>query len=107
MCKDTDISERASDTSWRIHMPNLLEEALTNPGASALARPLNILGQKLCELAELAIEIDDPRLHLIMLDLALYSAGHPPETSLDEISKTRKELLRQISALQNSNMQGN
>lgn len=90
----TDLTER-TPLGWRVHTPNLLEEVLNNPGAAALKIPLQILGQKLNELGELAVEIDDPRLHLLMMDLTLYAQGDPDETPIDEIAETR-EALRQL-----------
>jgi len=85
--------------SWKVHLPNLLEEILTNPTTGALAMPLTILGHTLHELAELAIEIDDPRLHLMMLDLTLYEAGDPNKTDPAEITRIRNLLIDQCEQL--------
>lgn len=54
------------------NLPGLLDEVLCNKGASALVRPIQITKQILAELAQLAIEIDDKRLHVMMLRLGLY-----------------------------------
>jgi hypothetical protein len=87
------------ELKWRCHIPNLFQEILNNPGTSALARPLNLLGNRLHDLAELAIEIDDPRLHLMMMDLTLYEAGDPEKTPKNEVAKTRAELQRKIDQM--------
>ncbi|MEM1077434.1 MAG: hypothetical protein AAGI09_02805 [Pseudomonadota bacterium] len=92
--------ERMPDLNWRIHTPNLLQEVLNNKGAAALKVPLTLLGQKLHELAALSLEINDPRLHLMMMDLTLYAQGDPEETPLDEVSETRQALLAQIAEVQ-------
>ena len=80
---------------WTVHVPYLFNEILTNPGTSALEKPLQILGRVLHELAELAIEIDDPRLHLMMMDLTLYEAGDPDKTPESEQREIRKKLYKQ------------
>jgi len=91
------LAEQVDDVRWKVHTTNLLEEVLNNKGASILAIPLKVLGEKLAEIAELAIEIDDPRLHLLMMDLTLYSASDPAETPLDEIAEIRTALIEQIN----------
>jgi hypothetical protein len=78
---------------WKVHMPNLLKEILTNPGTSALVKPLQIVAHTLHELAELAIEIDDPRLHLMMFDLTLYEISDPLQTDKDVIANAREYLV--------------
>tara|TARA_R110000851_G_scaffold32845_5_gene87866 strand:- start:1880 stop:2329 length:450 start_codon:yes stop_codon:yes gene_type:complete len=89
-----------NELKWRCHTPNLFREILVNPGTSALTMPLRLLGHRLHDLAELAIEIDDPRLHLMMMDLTLYDDGDPEKTPPEEIHKTRAELQRKIKQLE-------
>ena len=55
-----------------VFLPALLKETLNNKGADALRAPIQITLGLLAQLAELAIEIDDPRLHLMMIRLGLY-----------------------------------
>lgn len=63
---------------WTVHLPNLLREAVEgNPSGSALAIPMTITGHLLAELAQVALEIDDPRLHRMMLRLTLYDQADP------------------------------
>lgn len=54
------------------NLPGLLDEILCNNGTSILKMPIQIVKCILVELAELAVEIDDPRLHKLMLRLGLY-----------------------------------
>lgn len=102
----TDQKNRFTDTGlhWRVHVPNLMKEILVNPGTSMLAMPLRLLGANLHELAELAIKIDDPRLHLMMIDLALYEVGDLNITPLAKYQETRAELVRQCEAIERQTM---
>lgn len=54
------------------NLPGLLDEVLSNQGTSVLRTPILLTKKLLSELAELAIEIDDNRLNLLMLRLGLY-----------------------------------
>ncbi len=54
------------------YLPGLLGEVLNNPTCAILKIPIQITKDILRELAVLAIEIDDPRLHLMMIRLGLY-----------------------------------
>ena len=57
------------------NLPGLLDEVLCNRGTEILKIPIQITKRILAELAELAIEIDDPRLHKMMLRLGLYDVS--------------------------------
>jgi hypothetical protein len=51
--------------------------------------PLNIFKRKLCEVVERAIQLDDPQLNIIMLEMSLYEV-HPNEIVKQiEIQKKR------------------
>lgn len=54
------------------YLPGLLGEVLNNPTCAILKVPIQITKDILADLARLAIEIDDPRLHLMMIRLGLY-----------------------------------
>ena len=58
-----------------VHLPNLLKEVMNNPGSSILRIPINTTIGLLRELAGLAIKIDNPELHIIMLRLGLYECS--------------------------------
>lgn len=89
-------SSQSLTMEWKVHLPNLFSEILANPGTDILRQPLNILTQILKELASLCIEIDDPRLNILMLRLMLY------EVSPQDVSKHIKEQKARLSqSLQN------
>lgn len=72
------------------NLPGLLDEVLNNKTCGILKLPINITKGILAELAQLAIEIDDDRLHVMMLRLGMY------ECSAAERVKKIKELKRRI-----------
>ena len=91
--------QETDDLSWRINTARLLKEIASNESMWILAKPLTILGHKLHDLAELAVKINDPRLHLWCMDMALYEQGNPEETPLDEIRDLRAQLIKQIEEM--------
>lgn len=55
------------------HLPNLLRELVEgHPSPGPLTRAVNLTLPILAALAERAIQIDDPRLNILMLRLAMY-----------------------------------
>lgn len=59
---------------WRSHLPNLLIEIVdSNPTAWALRMPIILTRSILTEVAERAIELDDPALNILMLRLSMYA----------------------------------
>lgn len=54
------------------NLPGLLDEVLSNQTCAILKLPINLTKGILAELAQLALEIDDDRLHIMMLRLGLY-----------------------------------
>lgn len=77
---------------FRIHVPNLLHEiALLNPnGGGVMKIPLNIFRIYLAKVAERAIQIDDPELNILMLEMALYEVD--VYNIRDEIRKQKKRI---------------
>lgn len=73
------------------NLPGLLDEVLNNPTCGILKLPINITKGILAELAQLAIEIDDDRLHVMMLRLGMY------DCSAKERVEKIKELNRRIA----------
>lgn len=61
-------------------LPGLLDEVLSNESCSILFIPINITKRILAELAGVAIEIDDARLHRMMLRLGLYDCDYRERT---------------------------
>ena len=72
------------------NLPGLLDEVLSNQTCAILKLPINITKGILAELAQLAIEIDDDRLHIMMLRLGLY------ECSASERVKRIKQLKEKV-----------
>lgn len=75
------------------HLPNLLAEVLNNPTTWILKMPIEITREILAELAQLAIEIDDDRLHIMMLRLGLYDV--PASARVEEIKKLQQRIKEQ------------
>ena len=67
------------------NLPGLLDEVLNNNGTGILRVPIMITKGILAELATLAIEIDDPRLHKLMLRLGLYAC-----TAADRVARIKE-----------------
>lgn len=72
------------------HLPNLLAEVLNNETCWVLKIPIKITRGILAELAQLAIEIDDPRLHIMMLRLGLYDCS--AKERVDKIKEFKKKI---------------
>ena len=72
------------------YLPGLLKEVLDNPTTGILRIPINITLDILAQLAQLAIEIDDPRLHIMMLRLGLYDV--PASERVEKIKQLKEEL---------------
>ena len=59
--------------SFSVHLPNLLREAIEgNPSGQMLVIPMRITQGLLAKVAARAIELDDPEMNALMLELALY-----------------------------------
>ncbi len=78
---------------WRVHTPNLLRELLSNNGAEALTRPVQIFSSLLLQVAARAIELNDPKLNALMCRLALYTIADPqsPDYNPDIANKVMEE----------------
>lgn len=68
---------------WKVHTPKLFREILNTPGTEVLASPLNIMLGILKLTAQRAIELDDPKLHKLMVRLTLYEQADPDSTEYD------------------------
>jgi hypothetical protein len=80
---------------FRVHTPYLLKEIVENglvKNAGVLKTPLNILRNYLGLVAQRAIEINDPQLNILMLEMALYD-GTPAEirVAIEEQKKLIQE----------------
>lgn len=74
------------------NLPGLLDEVLSNQTCAILKLPVNITKGILAELAQLAIEIDNDRLHIMMLRLGLY------ECTASKRVETIRRLQRKIGS---------
>ena len=78
-----------NDMVWKVGLPAFLKEIVECSSNTPYAITFNILAQVLNVLIERAIEINDPALNIIMLNLGLYEGAH--DKNVDEvISKLRK-----------------
>jgi len=62
---------------WKVHLPKLFEEILGNTSMAIMARPLQITLGLMQQVAQRAIELDDPKLLALMFRLALYEQADP------------------------------
>lgn len=78
-----------NDMVFKVDVPRLLKEIAECSDYVPYAASFRILAQVLNVLTERAIEINDPALNIIMLNLGLYEGAH--DKNADEvISKLRK-----------------
>ncbi len=63
---------------WKVHTTGIFAEMLSNKQVNACFWiPLNIMRDLLGQVAERAIELNDPELHRLMIRLTLYSMSDP------------------------------
>lgn len=79
-----------SDNMWKFDLPAFLKESQLCTEGNAYDVCWNILRRLLVILTERAIELDDPVLNIIMLNLSLYDNSHTEE------GKEAVKKLRQI-----------
>lgn len=78
-----------NDMVWKVDLPAFLKEIVECSSNTPYATTFKILAQVLNVLIERAIEINDPALNIIMMNLGLYEGVH--DKNVDEvISKQRK-----------------
>ena len=78
-----------NDMVWKVDLPKFLKEISECSANVPYAASFQILAQVLNVLTERAIEINDPALNIIMLNLGLYEGAHD-ETIDEVISQLRK-----------------
>lgn len=78
---------------WRVHTLNLLTEMVENNNKMGIFfQPVNIFREILCQVAERAIELNDPQLNILMLRLALYEVA--PD-NITEVIEQQEKLITQ------------
>ena len=76
----------------RVDTPYLIKQVFDNPGSSQLRIPFNTVLRLLAAVAERAIELDDPKLNMLMIKLNLYEFDQKDGSKLiDECLKRMKE----------------
>ena len=78
-----------NDMVWKVDLPKFLKEISECSINVPYAASFRILAQVLKVLTERAIEINDPALNIIMLNLGLYEGAHDKNAG-EVISKLRK-----------------
>lgn len=74
---------------WKVDLPRLLKEIAECSKSTPYPKTFTILARVLEILAERAIEINDPALNIIMMNLGLYEGAHDKSAG-EVISKLRK-----------------
>lgn len=78
-----------NDMVWKVDLPKFLKEISECSKNVPYAASFQILAQVLRVLTERAIEINDPALNIIMLNLGLYEGAHDKNVG-EVISQLRK-----------------
>ena len=79
------------DMVWKVDLPSLLKEISECSINVPYAASFRILAQVLNVLTERAIEINDPALNIIMLNLGLYEEAH--DKNVDEVISQLRKLI--------------
>jgi hypothetical protein len=81
-----EIEKDGIDLSWRVNTVSLLNEIAINggPGVSIMKIPLTIFKCVLGEVAQRALELNDPKLNALMCRLALYEQSDPYSKDYNE-----------------------
>lgn len=80
-----------NDMVWKVDLPSLLKEIAECSKSVPYAKTFKILAQVLNVLTERAIEINDPALNIIMLNLGLYEGAH--DKNVDEVISQLRKLI--------------
>ena len=78
-----------NDMVWKVDLPRLLKEISECSKSTPYPVTFTILARVLGILTERAIEINDPALNIIMMNLGLYEGVHD-KNACEVISKLRK-----------------
>lgn len=86
--------EASVKLGWKVHTTDLFKEISSNIKHNPQVRiPLQILQNLLGQVAQRAIELNDPQLNKLMIRLTLYSIADPnsPDYDYEAVSKILKE----------------
>ena len=73
----SDILPVSVDYEWQSHVRGLFDEIRQNPQCAIMDKPLRITYGILQQVAQRALELDDPKLNILMCRLAMYSFSDP------------------------------
>ena len=80
-----------NDMAWKVDLPSFMKEIAECSKSTPYAVTFKILNSVLGILAERAIEINDPALNIIMLNLGLYEGAH--DKNVDEVISQLRKLI--------------
>lgn len=80
-----------NDMVWKVDLPSFLKEIAECSKSVPYSMTFKILVQVLNVLVERAIEINDPALNIIMLNLGLYEVAH--DKNVDEVISQLRKLI--------------
>lgn len=80
-----------NDMAWKVDLPSFMKEIAECSKNTPYAVIFKILNSVLGILAERAIEINDPALNIIMLNLGLYEGAH--DKNVDEVISQLRKLI--------------
>ena len=80
-----------NDMVWKVDLPKFLKEISECSKCVPYTASFQILAQILRILVERAIEINDPALNIIMLNLGLYEGAH--DKDVDEVISQLRKLI--------------
>lgn len=80
-----------NDMSWKCDLPAFLKECQLCSDGNAYDVCWNLLRRILVMLSERAIELNDPVLNIIMLNLSLYEGSHDKNVG-EVIAKLREQI---------------
>lgn len=92
--------ESPSVPEWKVHLPLLIQETLSNPHMGALKIPYRILQSLLIELARRTMRTGDVAVDEMMIRLAIYSQGdpHDPDHAQGTARSINEERVRERHA---------
>lgn len=86
-----------NDMTWKVDLPAFLKEAHDGSKNAPYAATFNCVLRLLSILAERAIEINDPALNIIMLNLSLIEGSHNHTFYNNAVSEMRKRIKEENS----------
>jgi hypothetical protein len=70
---------------WKVHLPNLIREVMSNEGTWVLREPFNITFKILTQMAERAVKDNNEIMIAYCARLGLYEASEPGKEGFEEL----------------------